>query len=197
MRLNFRFVLSCLVSGAVSFPHTGLVNQGPQLGPLTPAFGDLVQTPRGLASIALEGFSEDLDQDGYVDPVAQATVPVAVAHAAPIAVAHAAPTYTYAAAPAAVAYAAPAYTYAAAQATVAHAAAPVAVAGPAYTYNFAAPQQFAAVAAPAYAYNYGAPLAAAAHIATSPVAVAAAPLAAVHHHSGCVNNFGAIVPCAL
>merc|ERR1712026_607340 len=64
--------------------HVGLVNQGPQTGPLTPAFGDLVQTPRGLASIALEGFSEDLNEDGYVDPVAQATVPVAQ----PVAVAH-------------------------------------------------------------------------------------------------------------
>merc|ERR1719219_1275240 len=82
-------VLCCLVAGVVSFPQLPLVNQGPQTGPLTPAYGDLVQTPRGLASIALEGFSEDLDQDGYVDPVGQATAPVAVAHqVAPVAVAH-------------------------------------------------------------------------------------------------------------
>merc|ERR1719445_2631343 len=74
-----QIVLSCLLAVAASFPHTGLVNQGPQSGPLTPAYGDLVQTPRGLASIALEGFSEDLDQDGYVDPVVQAALPVAVA----------------------------------------------------------------------------------------------------------------------
>ena len=187
---------------AVSFPHTGLVNQGPQLGPLTPAFGDLVQTPKGLRSIALEGFSEDLDQDGYVDPVGQATVPVA----APVAVAHSV-------APFAVAHAAPAYTYA---------AAPAAVAAPAYAYNSAAPLAAApvAVAAPTYTYNYAAPVAAAVHshtpvvhavapAATVPLApvhshtpVVHAPLpavahAAVHHHGGCVNNFGAIVHCAL
>lgn len=170
-----QFVLSCLVAGAVSFPHTGLVNQGPQLGPLTPAFGDLVQTPKGLRSIALEGFSEDLDQDGYVDPVGQATVPVAVAQpVAPLAVAHAAPAYTYAAAPAA-------------------------FAAPAYAYNYAAPQQVAAFAAPTYTYNYAAPVAAAAPLAAAvqAIAPAAVPLAAVHHHTGCVNNFGAIVPCAL
>ena len=81
------------------------MNQGPQTGPLTPAYGDLVQTPRGLASIALEGFSEDLNQDGYVDPVGQATVPVAVAqpvaapvtvpHVAPVQYAHAAPVATH------------------------------------------------------------------------------------------------------
>ena len=40
-------------------------------GPITPAFGNLVATPRGLAPINLEGFSEDLNQDGFVDPVAQ------------------------------------------------------------------------------------------------------------------------------
>merc|ERR1719219_2111325 len=94
-------VLCCLVAGVVSFPQLPLVNQGPQTGPLTPAYGDLVQTPRGLASIALEGFSEDLDQDGFVDPVVQATAPVAVAHqVAPVAVAHNV-------APVAVAHAAP------------------------------------------------------------------------------------------
>merc|ERR550532_3928846 len=74
-----QIVLSCLIAVAASFPHISLVNQGPQSGPLTPAYGDLVQTPRGLASIALEGFSEDLDQDGFVDPVVQAALPVAVA----------------------------------------------------------------------------------------------------------------------
>merc|ERR1719192_1949659 len=92
-----QIVLSCLIAVGASFPHIGLVNQGPQSGPLTPAYGDLVQTPRGLASIALEGFSEDLDQDGYVDPVGQATAPVAVAHthAAPVATA-AIPAASYA-----------------------------------------------------------------------------------------------------
>ena len=47
------------------------------MGPLTPAVGDLVATPRGYKSLALEGFSEDLNEDGFVDPIAQAAVPVA------------------------------------------------------------------------------------------------------------------------
>ena len=141
IRPYLQLVLSCLVSVAASFPHTGLVNQGPQSGPLTPAYGDLVQTPRGLASIALEGFSEDLDQDGYVDPVGQATVPVAVAQPiAPIAHAHAALVHTY--------------------------AATATIAAPAGAYNFAAPLGAAApaaiAAAPSVVYNYAAPYAAAA-----------------------------------
>merc|ERR1711923_260177 len=45
-------------------------------GPLTAAFGDLVSTERGLRPISLEGFSEDLNEDGFVDPIGQA-VPVA------------------------------------------------------------------------------------------------------------------------
>merc|ERR1712072_1145095 len=52
------------------------VNDGPVAGPLTAAFGDLVATERGLRPISLEGFSEDLNEDGFVDPIAQA-VPVA------------------------------------------------------------------------------------------------------------------------
>jgi len=48
------------------------VNDGPVAGPLTAAFGDLVATERGLRPISLEGFSEDVNQDGFVDPVAQA-----------------------------------------------------------------------------------------------------------------------------
>merc|ERR1711992_29476 len=48
------------------------VVQGPVSGPLTAAFGDLVSTARGLRPISLEGFSEDVNQDGFVDPVAQA-----------------------------------------------------------------------------------------------------------------------------
>merc|ERR1712168_996676 len=109
-------ILSSLLSAVLGLPLESLVNQGPQLGPLTPAHGDLVQTPRGLASIHLEGFSEDLNEDGYVDPVAQAVAPVQVA-AAPAAV------YTQYAAQPAAQYAAaqahhlqPALTYAAAPA---------------------------------------------------------------------------------
>merc|ERR1712003_441726 len=73
------------------------INQGAASGPLTPAIGDLVATPKGYKSLALEGFSEDLNQDGFVDPIGQAVVPVvqpavaapavAAYHAAPVAVA--------------------------------------------------------------------------------------------------------------
>ena len=41
-----------------------------------------VATPRGLESLALNGFSEDLNMDGFVDPVAQA-VPAPLTFAAP------------------------------------------------------------------------------------------------------------------
>ncbi len=50
-----------------------------------------MSTNRGLRPLSLEGFSEDLNQDGYVDPIGQAVVP---AVAAPL-------VYTVAAAPAA------------------------------------------------------------------------------------------------
>merc|ERR1712128_282908 len=75
-----KVLCACFISAVASFPQTGipLVNQGPQLGPLTPAYGDLVATPRGLAPISLEGFSEDLNQDGFVDPVVQTGAPVPV-----------------------------------------------------------------------------------------------------------------------
>merc|ERR1719445_978865 len=86
-----------LAAGAAPY-----VNDGPVAGPLTPAFGDAVQTPRGLASIALEGFSEDVNQDGFVDPIAPA-VPVVAAPVAPLV--HAAPLVQ--AAPVAVAAATP------------------------------------------------------------------------------------------
>merc|ERR1712147_148999 len=52
------------------------INQGAASGPLTPAIGDLVATPKGYKSLALEGFSEDLNQDGFVYPIGQAVVPV-------------------------------------------------------------------------------------------------------------------------
>merc|ERR1712183_858105 len=59
------------------------VNSGVPVGPLTPAFGDAVQTPKGLRSLALEGFSEDLNQDGFVDPIGQAVVAAPVAYTVP------------------------------------------------------------------------------------------------------------------
>merc|ERR1712114_34742 len=96
------------------------INQGSASGPLTPAVGDLVATPKGYKSIALEGFSEDLNQDGFVDPIGQAVAVHAVA----------APTVTYAAAPVAVKAVAPVEVKAAEVKTVA---------APAVTYAVAAP----------------------------------------------------------
>merc|ERR1712156_1288669 len=62
------------------------VNQGPQTGPATPIIGDAVATPKGFRSLALEGFSEDLNQDGFVDPIVPAApAPVVVPAPAPIA----------------------------------------------------------------------------------------------------------------
>merc|ERR1711918_210440 len=72
------FVLSSLFACGLAAPTTH-VNSGVPVGPLTPAFGDAVQTPKGLRSLALEGFSEDLNQDGFVDPIGQAVVAAPVA----------------------------------------------------------------------------------------------------------------------
>merc|ERR1712037_760229 len=76
------FVLSSLFACSLAAPTTH-VNSGVPVGPLTPAFGDAVQTPKGLRSLALEGFSEDLNQDGYVDPIGQAVVAAPVACTVP------------------------------------------------------------------------------------------------------------------
>merc|ERR1719392_576186 len=85
------------------------INSGAASGPLTPAVGDLVATPKGYRSLALEGFSEDLNQDGFVDPIGQAVqvvhTPVVTAEAvevkAPVVAAYTAPV-AYHAAPAVV-----------------------------------------------------------------------------------------------
>merc|ERR1712077_141561 len=76
------FVLSSLFACGLAAPTTH-VNSGVPVGPLTPAFGDAVQTPKGLRSLALEGFSEDLNQDGFVDPIGQAVVAAPVAYTVP------------------------------------------------------------------------------------------------------------------
>merc|ERR1712233_4769 len=76
------FVLSSLFACGLAAP-TAHVNSGVPVGPLTPAFGDAVQTPKGLRSLALEGFSEDLNQDGFVDPIGQAVVAAPVAYTVP------------------------------------------------------------------------------------------------------------------
>merc|ERR1711988_297719 len=64
------------------------------VGPLHPAVGALAATRRGWRNIALEGFSEDDNQDGFVDPIGAAVVKVAEA---PKVEAKATPVLTYAA----------------------------------------------------------------------------------------------------
>merc|ERR1739838_693184 len=91
LTMNSFVVLSTLLATACAAPQ--LVNQGPQTGPLTPVVGgDFVATPKGFRSIALEGFSEDLNEDGFVDPIAPAApapivIPQPIFNTAPIAVA--------------------------------------------------------------------------------------------------------------
>jgi len=124
-------------------------------GPVHPAVGDLVATVRGYRPVSLEGFSEDDNQDGFVDPVGQ-VAPVAYAHpipaVAPAPYFHHAPI-TYAAAPLTAAVTevkveapkvekvelpAPVITYAAAPAF--HHAAPLVHAAPAlHTYTHTVP----------------------------------------------------------
>merc|ERR1712244_144394 len=58
----------------VLLPAKPYINKGAAAGPAHLAFGDLVSTAKGLRSLALEGFSEDVDQDGFVDPIAPAVV---------------------------------------------------------------------------------------------------------------------------
>merc|ERR1712238_7244 len=62
------------------------LTSGPAAGPVHPAVGGLVATKRGYRPIALEGYSEDDNQDGFVDPIGQV---------APVV--YAAPHYGYAA----------------------------------------------------------------------------------------------------
>merc|ERR1711970_661122 len=108
------FVLSSLFAVGLSAPTTH-VNSGVPVGPLTPAFGDSVQTPKGLRSLALEGFSEDINQDGFVDPIGQAVVATPVVYAQPQVVATnhvavAAPKVAIASSPIVYSYSAPVYS---------------------------------------------------------------------------------------
>merc|ERR1739838_657598 len=151
------FVLSSLFACGLAAPTTH-DNSGVPVGPLTPAFGDAVQTPKGLRSYALEGFSEDLNQDGFVDPIGQAVVAAPVAYTVPHLVSHAnvgvAPVaytgYTvpnvYATAPVAVKAVADAVEVKAAPAAVAPVTYPVpqvySHAVPQVTYTHAVPQVY-------------------------------------------------------
>jgi len=134
------FAVFCAVVGcAVAAPAADPYVNGAVAGPLTAAFGDLVSTNRGLRPLSLEGFSEDVNQDGFVDPLAQAVAPVATYAAAPVV--HAAPVATYAAAPvvhaapvAEEAAAAPVVEVKAAEPVEVKVAAPVVHAAPVATY---------------------------------------------------------------
>merc|ERR1711909_262642 len=154
-------VLSALVSCALGAPVAEAdadaqlllakpyINSGSASGPLTPLVGDLVATNRGYASLSLEGFSEDVNEDGFVDPVAHAAPVVAVAapvayHVAAPAVAQVktvAPAATLPIAPVAYHYAAPAVK------TVEVKAAPAVAVAPA-AYHVAAPAAYHVATAP-------------------------------------------------
>jgi len=63
-------------------PLNAYLTSGAAAGPLHPAVGALAATKRGWRNIALEGFSEDDNQDGFVDPIGAAAVVAPVAYAA-------------------------------------------------------------------------------------------------------------------
>merc|ERR1719251_306490 len=81
----FGVLAAAAVATAAPAADPQLLQSGLPDGPLTPAWGDGVLTPRGVRPLHLEGFSEDVNQDGFVDPIGAAVAPVAVA--APVAAA--------------------------------------------------------------------------------------------------------------
>merc|ERR1712165_681432 len=85
----FGVLAAAAVATAAPAADPQLLQSGLPAGPLTPAWGNGVLTPRGVRPINLEGFTEDVNQDGFVDPIGHAVAPVAVA----------APAVHYAAAP--------------------------------------------------------------------------------------------------
>merc|ERR1712026_501666 len=90
----FGVLAAAAVASAAPAADPQLLQSGLPAGPLTPAWGDGVLTPRGVRPLNLEGFSEDVNQDGFVDPIGAAVAPVAVA--APAVHAVAAPAVHYA-----------------------------------------------------------------------------------------------------
>merc|ERR1712045_295554 len=60
-------------------PLNAFLTSGAAAGPVHAAYGAAVATKRGFRNIALEGFSEDDNQDGFVDPIGQVVAPVAYA----------------------------------------------------------------------------------------------------------------------
>merc|ERR1711997_773693 len=96
--------------GLFAMAQCGPLNQylasGAAAGPVHPTIGAVAATKRGWRNIALEGFSEDDNQDGFVDPIGPAVVAAPVAYhlpyvapvvAAPAKVEAAKPVLTYAA----------------------------------------------------------------------------------------------------
>merc|ERR1711902_329595 len=94
MKPFFGVLAAAAVASAAPAADPQLLQSGLPAGPLTPAWGNGVLTPRGVRPLNLEGFSEDVNQDGFVDPIGAAVAPVAVA--APAVHAVAAPAVTYA-----------------------------------------------------------------------------------------------------
>merc|ERR1711881_769742 len=86
--------LSALLAVAHCGPLNAYLTSGAAAGPVHPGFGDLVATKRGLRPISLEGFSEDDNQDGFVDP-APVAYHAPVVHAAPVVKTLPAVTTTY------------------------------------------------------------------------------------------------------
>merc|ERR1712025_439194 len=85
MKPFFGVLAAAAVASAAPAADPQLLQSGLPAGPLTPAWGNGVLTPRGVRPLNLEGFSEDVNQDGFVDPIGAAVAPVAVA--APVAAA--------------------------------------------------------------------------------------------------------------
>jgi hypothetical protein len=107
--------LSALFAMAQCGPLNQYLASGAAAGPLHPAVGALAATKRGWRNIALEGFSEDDNQDGFVDPIGAAVVAAPVTYAAHYPYVHhaVAPVVKVAEAPKVEAKATPVLTYAA------------------------------------------------------------------------------------
>jgi len=84
--MNKIVALSALAASAAAAPMPEADAQ--VAGPVHAVVGGLVATKNGFRPLALEGFSEDVNQDGFVDPIAPAVAAPLVA-AAPAVYAHA------------------------------------------------------------------------------------------------------------
>merc|ERR1712156_1086352 len=85
MGMKVFICLSALFAIGQCGPLNAFLTSGAASGPVHAAYGAAVATKRGFRNIALEGFSEDDNQDGFVDPIGQVVAPVVapVAYAAP------------------------------------------------------------------------------------------------------------------